>query len=40
VARIVHPQDVTKVMGATSVAVDATNVYFATDDCGIFSAPK
>jgi len=40
VARIVHPQDVTKVMSATSVAVDAAHVYFATDDCGIISAPK
>jgi hypothetical protein len=40
VARIVDPQDATKVMGATSVAVDGARVYFATTDCAILSAVK
>jgi hypothetical protein len=40
VARIVDPQDATQVVNATSVAVDSTKVYFATDNCGIISAAK
>jgi hypothetical protein len=39
-ARVVDAQDATQVAGATSVAVDATKVYFATDTCAILSAAK
>jgi hypothetical protein len=40
VARVIDTHDATQVMGVTSVAVDATKVYFATDECGILSAAK
>ena len=39
-ARVVDPKDATHVLGVTSVAVGASNVYYATDDCAILSAAK
>jgi len=39
-ARFVDPNDPTKATSATSVAVNATNVFYATIDCSIVSAAK
>jgi hypothetical protein len=38
--RFFDPSDPTKATSATSVAIDATNVYFATIDCAILRAAK